>query len=52
MVGPCHHGMQRLHNLYSSLNIKVIKSRGIRWAGHVTRMGEEKIVYSFWLGGR
>jgi hypothetical protein len=30
-----------LHNLYSSLNIvRVIKSRRMRWAGHVACMGE------------
>jgi hypothetical protein len=30
-----------LHNLYSSPNIvRVIKSRRMRWAGHVARMGE------------
>jgi hypothetical protein len=29
-----------LHNLYSSPNIvRVIKSRRMRWAGHVARMG-------------
>jgi hypothetical protein len=39
---------RRLHNeelngLYSSLNIiRVIKSRRMRWAGHVTRMGEKR----------
>jgi len=39
---------RRLHNeelndLYSSLNIvRVIKSRRMRWAGHVTRMSEER----------
>ena len=39
---------RRLHNeelndLYSSPNIvRVIKSRRIRWAGHVARMGEER----------
>jgi len=39
---------RRLHNeelndLYSSSNIVwVIKSRRIRWAGHVARMGEER----------
>ena len=38
----------RLHNeelngLYSSPNIvRVIKSRRMRWAGHVARMGEER----------
>jgi len=42
---------RRLHNeelneLYSSPNIvRVIKSRRKRWAGHVTRMGEERVVY-------
>jgi hypothetical protein len=30
-----------LHSLYSSLNIiRVIKSKRIRWAGHVARMGK------------
>jgi hypothetical protein len=30
-----------LHNLYSSPNIvRLIKSRRMRWAGHVARMGE------------
>jgi hypothetical protein len=38
-----------LHNLYSSSNIvRVIKSRRIRWAGHVACMGEGR---GFWLGG-
>jgi hypothetical protein len=32
-----------LHNLYSSPNIiRQIKSRRIRWTGHVARMGEER----------
>jgi hypothetical protein len=35
-----------LHSLYSSLNIvRVIKSRSMRWAGHVARMGEGRGVY-------
>jgi hypothetical protein len=39
-----------LHNLYSSPNIvMVIKSRRMRWAGHVERMGEA--FTGFWLGG-
>jgi hypothetical protein len=35
-----------LCSLYFSLNIvTVIKSRRMRWAGHVARMGEERGVY-------
>jgi hypothetical protein len=34
---------EELHNLYASpFIIKVIKSRRMRWAGHVARMGEMK----------
>jgi hypothetical protein len=42
---------RRLHNkelyaLYSSPNIvQVIKSRKMRWAGHVTRIGERRGAY-------
>jgi hypothetical protein len=37
---------EELHILYSSLNIiRQIKSRRMRWAGHVLRMGEERNVY-------
>jgi len=47
---------RRLHNgelndLYSSPNIvQVIKSRRMRWAGHVERMGEERGVYRVLVG--
>ena len=47
---------RRLHNeelsdLYSSPNIvRVIKSRRMRWAGHVARMGEERAVYRVLMG--
>jgi len=41
---------EELNDLYSSPNIvRVIKSRRMKWAGHVARMGEERVVYS--LGG-
>jgi hypothetical protein len=34
---------EELHNLYSFQNIiRQIKSRRMRWAGHVARMGEER----------
>jgi hypothetical protein len=34
---------EELHNLYSSPNIiRIIKSRRIRWAGHVAQMGEKR----------
>jgi hypothetical protein len=37
---------EELHNLYSSPNIiRIIKSRTMRWAGHVARMRENRNVY-------
>jgi hypothetical protein len=40
-----------LHNLYSSPNIvRMIKSRRMRWAGHVARMGEGRGVYRVLVG--
>jgi hypothetical protein len=40
-----------LYNLYSSPNITThIKSRRLRWAGHVVRMGEERKVYKVLVG--
>ena len=47
---------RRLHNeelndLYCSPNIvRGIKSRRMRWTGHVARMGEEREVYRFLMG--
>ena len=49
---------RRLHNeelhvndLYTSPNIlRVIKSRRMKWAGHVARMGEERRVYRVLVG--
>jgi hypothetical protein len=37
---------EELQNLYSSPSvIRIIKSRRMRWAGHVARMGEKRNVY-------
>jgi hypothetical protein len=41
----------KLHNLYSAPNIvRVIKSRRMRWAGHVASMGEGRGVYGDLVG--
>ena len=41
------------HDLYSSPNfVRVIKSRRMRWAGHVARMGEERGVIGSWWRNR
>jgi len=48
--------LRRLHNeelndLYCSPNIvRVIKSRRMRWAGHVARIGEERVCIGSWWG--
>jgi len=40
-----------LNDLYSSPSIvRVIKSRRMRWAGHVARMGKERGVYRVLVG--
>jgi hypothetical protein len=42
---------EELHNLYSSPDIiRQGKSRRMRWAGHVARMGEERKVYKVLVG--
>jgi hypothetical protein len=42
---------EELHNLYSSPSIiRIIKSRWMRWAGHVARIGEKTNVYRLLVG--
>jgi hypothetical protein len=42
---------EELNDLYSLPKIvRVIKSRIMRWAGHVARMGERRGVYRFLVG--
>ena len=62
IFGPRRHKItgewRRLHNeelndLYSSPYIaRVIKSRRMKWAGHVARMGEERGCIGSWWGNR
>jgi hypothetical protein len=40
---------EEFHNSYSSPSIiRMIKTRGIRWAGHVARMGKKRNAYRVW----
>ena len=42
---------EELHSLYRLLNIiRVIKSRGLRWAGHVARMEEGRSAFKILTG--
>jgi hypothetical protein len=42
---------EELHNLYSSPSIiRMIKSRRMRWEGHVARMGENRNAYRILVG--
>jgi hypothetical protein len=42
---------EELHNLYSSPSTnRMIKSRRMRWAGHVARMGEKRNAYRILVG--
>jgi hypothetical protein len=48
-------GWRKLHNaefrdLYSSSIIRIIKSRRMRWAEHVARMGEKRNAYRLLMG--
>jgi hypothetical protein len=42
---------EELHNLYSSPDIiRQVKSRRMRWVGHVARMGKERKLYKVLVG--
>jgi hypothetical protein len=42
---------EEIRDLYSSPSIiRIIKSRRMRWAGHVARMGEKRNTYSLLVG--
>jgi hypothetical protein len=42
---------EKLHDLYCSANIiRIMKSRRMRWAGHVARMGEKRNAYMLLVG--
>ena len=55
-MGRGDRGVEKLHyeelnDLYSSPNIvRVIRSRRMRWAGHVARIGERRDVYRVLVG--
>jgi hypothetical protein len=42
---------EELHDLHSSSTlVRVIKSRRMKWAGHVARMREDKVLYRVLVG--
>jgi hypothetical protein len=53
VIGGCRklHN-EELHNLYSSPNIiRMMKSRRMRWAGRVARIGRKRNAYRILVGG-
>jgi hypothetical protein len=44
---------EELHNVYPAPSIiRMIKSRSMRWAGHVARMGEKRKHIEYWWTAR
>jgi hypothetical protein len=52
VTGECRNlHNEKLRDLYSSPSIiRIIKSRKMRWAGHVARMGEKRNAYRLLVG--
>jgi hypothetical protein len=51
VTGKWRQHNERLYDLYSSPNIiRVIKSRILKWAGHVARMGDRRGAYRDFVG--
>jgi hypothetical protein len=49
MTGECRKLHNELHDLYSSPSIiRINKSRRMRWAGHVARMGRRGTLVDYW----
>jgi hypothetical protein len=45
--------VEKLHNLYSSPSIiRMIKSRRMRWTGHVARIGRRGLYIGYWWESR
>jgi hypothetical protein len=47
---PIQHNWQNYNFVYFNHIVRVIKSRWLRWAGHVARTGEGRDVYSVLVG--
>jgi hypothetical protein len=51
VIGCWRQLRNELHNLYSLMSIiRMIKSRRVRWAGHVARMGAKRNAYRILVG--
>jgi hypothetical protein len=51
VIGGWRKQHEELHNLYCSPSIiRIIKSRRMRWAGTVARMGEKRNAYRILVG--
>jgi hypothetical protein len=42
--------MRKLFDLYSAILFRVMKPREMRWAGHVSSMGDRRSVYRILVG--